>query len=266
MNILDQIVKHKLEEIEERKRSFPVEILERSLYFESPAYSLRKNILADEKSGIIAEIKRKSPSKGTLHENVSVHDISTGYVQAGVSALSILTDSSFFGGSNDDLIEARKYNSCPILRKDFMLDEYQIIEAKSIGADAILLIAAILNPEKIKALTNFAHSLDLEVLMEVHSEEELTQNLDAHVDLIGVNNRNLKTFEMGIEISKKLAPLIPDDVVKISESGIDHPDTIHDLRRFGYQGFLIGERFMKHTKPEVACKEFIDGMNQKLVS
>jgi indole-3-glycerol phosphate synthase len=226
--------------------------------------SLKKYIQREDKSGIIAEIKRKSPSKGVINPYVSVERTSIGYMQAGASALSVLTDKQFFGGSNEDLTLARKYNFCPILRKDFTIDEYQIVEAKSIGADAILLIAAALNAATLKSLASFAHSFGLEVLLEVHNEEELRENLDAGADLIGVNNRNLKTFELSIEVSKKLASLIPSSIVKVSESGIESVQVILELKKFGYQGFLMGQNFMQHSRPEVACKEFIDDLRKQL--
>jgi indole-3-glycerol phosphate synthase len=256
MNILDQIVKYKQKEVGDRKELFSTRILEKSVFFESPTFSLRNGIVSG--SGIIAEIKRKSPSKGIINPAVSVEGISIGYTQAGASALSILTDEHFFGGSNEDLAVARKLNQIPILRKDFVLEEYQVIEAKSIGADAILLIAAILKPEKIKILTTFAHTLGLEVLLEVHSKEELMNNLSANVDLIGVNNRDLKTFEVSIETSKNISSHIPPSVTSVSESGIDDPVVVHKLKEYGFRGFLIGERFMRHPKPEASCKEFID--------
>jgi indole-3-glycerol phosphate synthase len=183
-------------------------------------------------------------------------------MQAGASALSILTDTEFFGGSNEDLSTARKFNFCPILRKDFTVDEYQVIEAKSIGADSILLIAAALEPGRIKELAKFAQSLGMEVLLEVHDENELNVNLNAGADLIGVNNRNLKTFEVNIEISKKLGAKIPKEMVKVSESGIESPATIVELKEHGYEGFLMGQNFMQHSRPEKACKEFIDRLKE----
>lgn len=232
--------------------------METSIYFSTQTVSLKKYLLRDDKSGIIAEIKRKSPSKGVINQYVSIERTSIGYMQAGASALSILTDKEFFGGSNDDLLAARKFNFCPILRKDFVVDEYQIIEAKSIGADAILLIAAVLTPEEIIRFTKTAQSLNLEVVLEVHDADELKENLSATVDVIGVNNRNLKTFEVDINLSKELSVLIPNEVIKISESGISSPALIHELKQFGYQGFLIGETFMKHSRPEKAAKDFVD--------
>jgi indole-3-glycerol phosphate synthase len=262
MNILDEIIAYKKKEVADRKELYPVKLLEQSHYFATPPVSLKKYIQRDDLSGIIAEIKRKSPSKGVINPHVSVERTSIGYMQAGASALSVLTDTNFFGGSNDDLMTARKFNFCPILRKDFTIDEYQIVEAKSIGADAILLIAAALPPARVKELAAFAHSFGLEVLLEVHNEEELNANLDAQADLIGVNNRNLKTFELSVEISKQLAKRIPDTAVKVSESGIESVATILELKTYGYEGFLMGQNFMQHARPEIAAKEFIDELKK----
>jgi indole-3-glycerol phosphate synthase len=262
MNILDKIIEQKRKEVEERKALYPTRLLEQSIYFSSPVVSLKKYVQRKDKSGIIAEIKRKSPSKGIINPHVSIERTSIGYMQAGASALSILTDKEFFGGTNDDLTVARKFNYCPILRKDFTIDEYQVVEAKSIGADAILLIAAVMTPARVKELATFAHTLGLEVLLEVHDEEELTSNLDAPVDLMGVNNRNLKNFEVSIEVSKRLSPLMPVGIVKVSESGISDPNTIVELRKHGYEGFLMGENFMKNGRPEGTAKEFIDTLNK----
>jgi indole-3-glycerol phosphate synthase len=262
MNILDKIIEQKRKEVEERKALYPTRLLEQSIYFSSPVVSLKKYVQRKDKSGIIAEIKRKSPSKGVINPHVSIERTSIGYMQAGASALSILTDKEFFGGTNDDLTVARKFNYCPILRKDFTIDEYQVVEAKSIGADAILLIAAVMTPARVKELATFAHTLGLEVLLEVHDEEELTSNLDAPVDLMGVNNRNLKNFEVSIDVSKRLSPLMPAGIVKVSESGISDPNTIVELRKHGYEGFLMGENFMKNSRPEGTAKEFIDTLNK----
>ena len=257
MNILEKIVEQKKKEVAERKGLYPVKLLEQSIFFASPTVSLKKYVQRKDLSGIIAEIKRKSPSKGAINPHVSVERTSIGYMQAGASALSILTDKDFFGGSNEDLIVARKFNYCPILRKDFTIDEYQIIEAKSIGADAILLIAAILERALAKQLASFARSLGLEVLLEVHTAEELYPPLFSEVDLIGVNNRDLKSFEVSLDVSRKLVKMIPKEVIKISESGISSPESIHELRDLGFDGFLMGENFMKHSRPEIAAKEFI---------
>jgi indole-3-glycerol phosphate synthase len=262
MNILDKIIEQKRKEVEERKALYPTRLLEQSIYFSSPVVSLKKYVQRKDKSGIISEIKRKSPSKGMINPYVSIERTSIGYMQAGASALSILTDKEFFGGSNDDLTIARKFNYCPILRKDFTIEEYQIVEAKSIGADAILLIAAVMDARRVNELANFAHSFGLEVLLEVHNEEELLSNSEAPVDLMGVNNRDLKTFEVSIDVSKRLSPLMPKGIVKVSESGISDPNTIVELRKHGYEGFLMGENFMKNSRPEIAAREFIDSLNK----
>jgi indole-3-glycerol phosphate synthase len=261
MNILDQIIVTKQKEVAERKALYTVKLLEQSIHFQAPTLSLKKYLQRVDKSGVIAEIKRKSPSKGVINQHISVERVSIGYMQAGASALSILTDMTYFGGSNDDLLTARAFNYCPILRKDFIIDEYQIVEAKSIGADAILLIAAALTPERLNVLAKFAKSLNLEVLMEVHDQMELQDNLDAPIDMIGVNNRNLKTFETDIATSKLLASHIPDSIVKVTESGINDPVVVNELKQYGYEGFLIGEAFMKHSRPEEACKNFINELS-----
>ena len=262
MDILEKIIAHKHKEVEDRKSLIPIKRLEQSTYFEGQTVSLKKYLLREDKSGIIAEFKRKSPSKGTINAHAPVERTTIGYMQAGASALSVLTDSEFFGGKSEDLEVARKFNFCPVLRKDFIVDEYQLVEAKSIGADAILLIAAALEPARLKELAVFAKSLNLEVLMEVHNQEELENNLNEHLDVVGVNNRNLKTFDVSIQTSKDLATMIPDDFVKISESGISNPETIIDLRTYGYKGFLIGETFMKTGRPERAAREFIENIRK----
>lgn len=260
--ILDQIVAHKRQEVADRKTIVPVKLLERSLYFNSQPVSMRKYIQREDLNGIIAEFKRRSPSKGMLNAYAPVERTTIGYMQAGASALSVLTDSAFFGGKSEDLTSARKFNFCPILRKDFVIDEYQILEAKSIGADAILLIAAILTKEEVEQLGQFAHSLGLEVLLEVHDRAELERTVTPHVDLIGVNNRNLHDFTLSVETSKELAALIPAEFVKVSESGISSAETIMELRQYGFEGFLIGETFMKNSRPEKACAAFIDELKK----
>ena len=257
MNILDQIVQHKRKEVAELKRLLPIQMLEQSVYFRLPVLSMKEYLLREGASGIIAEIKRKSPSRGMINPNASIDHISVGYMQAGATALSVLTDSHYFGGSMGDLIAVRKYNYCPILRKEFILDEYQVVESKSIGADAILLIAAILEPRQLKQLCQLAHSLGMEVLMEVHNEEEIEKNLDGGADMIGVNNRNLKTFEVSLEKSMELAASIPGTSLAVSESGIVNPADVIELRRNGYKGFLVGEAFMKYSRPELAAGDFI---------
>jgi indole-3-glycerol phosphate synthase len=258
MNILDEIIAHKRKEVSVNQLKRPVKELERSMYFNRRPVSLKQNVGDESKQGIIAEIKRKSPSKGIINPNVSVEKIAVGYVKAGVSAISILTDFNYFGGSNNDLTVVRALQECPILRKDFIVDEYQLIEAKSIGADAILLIAAALPVNELKSLSKFAVSLGLEILLEIHNEEELLFCQDVYADLIGVNNRNLKTFEVSLDVSRKLISKIPKGIGAVSESGIENPATIKELKNLGYSGFLIGQSFMQTKSPEVACLEFIE--------
>ncbi|MEQ8927844.1 MAG: indole-3-glycerol phosphate synthase TrpC [Fulvivirga sp.] len=262
MNILEEIIAHKHKEVAEKRSLFPEKLLEQSIYFGSKSVSLRKYIQREDKSGIIAEIKRKSPSKGMINAHVSVERTSIGYMQAGASALSVLTDQNYFGGKNEDLMTARKFNFCPILRKDFVVDEYQILEAKSIGADAILLIAAALEGKQIKQFAEFAKSLGLETLLEVHNQKELDSSLNEFIDLVGVNNRDLKNFEVSIDTSKSLAHAIPKEFVKVSESGISDPEVILELKQEGFEGFLIGERFMQSSRPEKSCARFIEQLSQ----
>ncbi len=256
MDILEKIIAHKYQEVAEKKALYPTALLEKSIFFTTPTVSMTKYLQRPDKSGIIAEFKRKSPSKGDINPYASVEKVSIGYMQAGASALSVLTDEHFFGGKNQDLIEARKFNFCPILRKDFTIDEYQVIEARSIGADCILLIAECLEKKRLRELAKTAKDLGLEVLMEIHSADQLDK-LNDYVDIVGVNNRNLKDFTVSIASSLELSRQIPASVLKISESGIDDPNAVVRLRQEGYQGFLIGEYFMKNADPETACREFI---------
>ena len=256
MNILDKIVAHKKQEVEKKRSFFPTQLLENSIYFETDVISLKKYVTRPDKYGIIAEFKRQSPSKGVIAASPSIEQISIGYMQANASALSVLTDEHFFGGKNEDLQTARKFNYCPILRKDFILNEYQVVEAKSIGADAVLLIAAVLTSDQVRSLASFAKTLGLEVLLEVHHERELDK-LTKDVDLVGVNNRNLEDFTVSLETSIALAKHIPEEFVSISESGIRAPEDVHLLKSHGYEGFLIGELFMKTAVPHLACANFI---------
>ena len=262
MTILDKIIAHKRKEVAERRELYPVKLLEKSIYFGTPAVSLKKYLLREDKSGIIAEFKRHSPSKGDINPYASVEQVSIGYMQAGASALSVLTDSNFFKGKNEDLTEARKFNFCPILRKDFVIDEYQLAEAKSIGADAILLIAECLEKEQLQRLAKAAKQLGLEVLMEVHSAEQLSK-LCPEVDVVGVNNRNLTDFSVSLQTSLDLAKAIPNDFVKISESGISKVEAILELKAAGFDGFLIGEFFMRAAIPGKACRVFIQEIQKQ---
>ena len=239
MTILDKIIAHKKKEVAERQAACPVGRLVNNPHFNRPTISLTAALRRPGQAGIIAEHKRRSPSKGIINANVTVEEVTTGYVRAGATALSILTDEQFFGGKNEDLTIARRLNQCPILRKDFTIGEYQIIEARSIGADAILLIAAVLTPAEVRQLSSFARSLGLETLLEIHDRSELAHICDT-VDAVGVNNRNLADFNVDVRRSLDLAPLIPDGFVKISESGLNDPATVLELRAAGFEGFLMG--------------------------
>ena len=260
MDILEKIVKDKYKEVELKKSLIPSSQLEQSVLFERKGASLA-TALRNSSTGIIAEHKRRSPSKSTINQNTNVGQVAKGYEKAGVCGMSVLTDIKYFGGSIEDLLLARACVDMPLLRKEFIIDEYQIIEAKAYGADVILLIAAILSKEKIKTFSELAKSLNLDVLLEVHNEEELHKSIMPSLDMLGVNNRNLKTFEVSLDISKSLSKLIPDEFVKVSESGISSTEAIQDLKQYGYQGFLIGENFMKTDNPGQSAAEFIKKLN-----
>lgn len=259
MNILDKIVFDKRKEVDLKKALISTQQLESSQLFNRATISLSEK-LKNSSSGIIAEHKRRSPSKSIINNGLNVQDVATGYENAGVCGMSVLTDGKYFGGSLDDLIVARASCNLPLLRKEFIIDEYQIIEAKSYGADVILLIAAILTQEEIKQFSQLAKGLNLDVLLEVHNENELQKSIMPSLDMIGVNNRNLKTFEVSLDTSKTLSTKIPDEFVKVSESGISDIQSIQTLKTYGYQGFLIGENFMKTNNPGVNAKEFIKSL------
>ena len=257
MTILEKISKQKRSEVESRKAMVSSQQLEKKPFFERPVLSLCDSLRRKGSSGIIAEFKRRSPSKGVLNDTASVEEVVRGYASGGAAGISVLTETAFFSGSDDDLLIAGKLHDTPLLRKDFIIDEYQIIEARSLGADVILLIAALLSQEEIKLFASLAHRLDMQVLLEVHSKEELERSLIAEIDIVGVNNRNLSDFTVSIQTSYELAPLIPDEFLKVSESAISAPNLIAGLRRAGFDGFLIGETFMKTQNPVLAFKEFM---------
>ncbi len=259
MTILDNIVKDKLKEIALKKELIPIRILEQTPFFEKETMSLA-NELKNSKTGIIAEFKRRSPSKSVINDTATVEDVAFGYETAGVCGMSVLTDEIYFGGTLDDLLTARENCNLPLLRKEFVIDEYQIIEAKAFGADVVLLIAAILTREEIKQFSELAKQLQLDVLLEVHNEKEMHKSIMPSLDMIGVNNRNLKTFEVNLDTSKKLSQLIPDKFVKVSESGISSVEAVKELKPYGYQGFLIGENFMKTNNPGASAKQFIKSL------
>ena len=258
MTILDKIIAFKKTEIAKIKAEVHIKKLVESPNFGREVFSLKKSLLEVGSTGIIAEFKRQSPSKGIINDTATIADVTSGYLDANVAAQSILTDTSFFGGSMADLMEARVINQQkPILRKDFIVDGFQIVEAKAIGADVILLIASCLTKAELKNYGQLAVDLGLEVLYEVHTQEDLDKINDLDNKIIGINNRNLNTFEVDLENSIKLVNQIPDSSLKISESGISDPKIIMGLKEFGFQGFLIGESFMKTENPGEACQEFI---------
>lgn len=254
MNILDKIIANKKAEVALHKAQFPIEHLLDPSFMERECVSF-KNAIRNSDSGIIAEFKRKSPSKGWIHPDARVESIIPEYTSGGAAAISVLTDQEFFGGNLNDLKRARELTHIPILRKDFIIDEYQILQAKAFGADCILLIASALTQDEIKHFTLLARSIGIEVLIEVHEKKEL-DSIIITPDLIGVNNRNLKTFETSVDTSLMLYDDLPDEVIKISESGISSTESVHKLRQAGYDGFLMGENFMKEVSPGNALKSF----------
>lgn len=261
MNILDTIVAQKKKEIAARKAITSISDLEKEFCFSKETLSLKSFILDPAKTGIIAEYKRQSPSKGIINNHSTVEEVTMAYAANGASGISVLTDEVFFGGSLNDLTLAT-INEVPLLRKDFMVDEYQIIEAKAFGAEVILLIAACLTPAQVQQMAATAKSIGLEVLLEIHNEQELAHICDT-VDLVGVNNRNLKNFEVSIDVSLQLINQIPTNKPAIAESGINKTDTIVTLQRAGFKGFLIGEHFMKETNPSIAFANFVTELKQK---
>ena len=255
MNILEKIIASKKNSVKQRKDWYGIKKLEAFEHYERDCESLVKKLKDKNSSGIIAEYKRKSPSKGIINDTSSIEDVVSAYELNGAAGISILTDDEFFGGSNEDMIRAREIVDCPLLRKDFFIDEYQLVEAKAIGADVILLIAACLSPAEVKSLSRFARSLSLEVILEIHEENELGHMCN-DVDIIGVNNRDLKTFEVNLRQSERLSGMIGDQRVKISESGINGAKDIIYLKQHGFDGFLIGENFMKQKDPGKAFGDF----------
>jgi len=263
MNLLEKIISDKKREVSLKKSIIPISQLEKSLLFSSKTHSLGKMLL-ESNNGIIAEHKRRSPSKSVINHGLSVQDVVLGYENAGVCGISVLTDGKYFGGSLDDFILARASVNIPLLRKDFTIDAYQIVEAKAHGADVVLLIAAVLSRNEIKELSELSHRLGMEVLCEVHNEEELEKAIMPGIDFIGVNNRNLKTFEVNIENSIKLSDKIPKEFLKVSESGLDNAAAVKELRNYGFQGFLMGEHFMKTENPGNSAQKFIHILNSKI--
>ena len=255
MNILDTIVERKRAEVAERKQQKSLDMIMTDAGYTRKTISLVEGLSRPNASGIIAEFKRKSPSKGIINDQVDPVEVTKAYQDAGASAVSILTDEYFFGGNDQDLLRARQALDIPILRKEFIIDEYQVHEAKAMGADLILLIAACLSKEEVIRFSTVARSLGLEVLLELHDEDELEHVCDT-VDLVGINNRSLKTFDVNIERSLKMASQLPKGKLKVAESGIDDPAQVKLFKENGYSAFLIGENFMKTNDPGMALNEF----------
>jgi len=259
MTILDEIIEYKRQEVEERKQLLSVEELQKSVFFQRKTFSLVAAIERKRGKAVIAEFKRRSPSKGVINLQADVAQTTMGYMQAGVAGISVLTDEKFFGGNTGDLLGIREQIAVPILRKDFVVDPYQVYEARAIGADVILLIAACLSAQQMIELSTLAASLGLETLFEIHDVAEIDK-LPPAARLVGVNNRNLKNFEVDLSHSRHLCSLLPTSCMKIAESGIHSPEDAQKLREAGFDAFLIGEYFMKHASPEAVCKKFIEAL------
>jgi indole-3-glycerol phosphate synthase len=263
MNILDTIIAAKFIEVANRKIQYPVALLQKKPAFHRSTISLHQFLMDDTRTGIIAEFKRQSPSKGIINNAADIIAVTQAYANHGAAAISVLTDTDFFGGSTTDL-EAARVNNIPILRKDFMVDEYQLIEAKAMGADVILLIAACLSPQRVHALASAAQSLGLEVLLELHDESEL-EHINAFTPIVGINNRNLKTFTVDIDKSLQMAAQLPANTIKVAESGIDDINQVLKFRENGYRGFLMGELFMKSKDPGQAFVNFTQQLKANIV-
>ncbi|MCS3532223.1 indole-3-glycerol phosphate synthase TrpC [Chryseobacterium sp. JUb7] len=258
MTILDKIIQRKREEISKSKSRISVQELKDSEFFGRANFSLKESVKTG--TGIIAEFKRKSPSKGVINDQFQPLEVVSAYQNFGASGISILTDQDFFGGSSEDISEVRNHIQIPILRKDFMIDEYQFYEAKSMGADVILLIAACLSPRQVDEYTALSHELGLEVLLEIHTEEEL-KHINPNIDLVGINNRNLKDFKVDLQHSVQLKNQLPEEILSVAESGIYSIEDFNYLKEKGFNSFLMGEYFMKNKNPAKAFKEFTSNIS-----
>lgn len=257
-NILDKIVEQKKKEVILLKETMPLKKLEDAPYFNTPCHSLSQSLITNKASGIIAEYKRKSPSKGLININENkVDNTVKGYQKAGASAVSVLTDKLFFGAQNTDFLEARQSINIPILRKEFIIDPYQVYQSKAMGADILLLIGAILTKESSSTLSHLAHDLGMEVIYEIHDQDEISR-IPEDVKMVGINNRDLKYFKVDFERSMRMYNQLPNDILKIAESGISNPETVCNLKQKGFNGFLIGESFMKTKNPGDTCATFIE--------
>jgi indole-3-glycerol phosphate synthase len=258
MNILEKIALVKRDEVKSRKIANPVSALEGSAFFNLRMPSFHDS-LSKPSPSVIGEFKRKSPSRGVINPGASIRDVALGYQKAGIAAMSVLTDEEFFGGKNTDLQEVAGVLQIPILRKDFIIDEYQVVEAKSIGASAILLIASILSKKEVDIFSGIALNLGMDILFEIHDKSDLDK-ISQNIKIIGVNNRNLKTFEVSIENSDDLFKYLPPDFLKVAESGFQTSEDVSRLYKKGYDAFLIGESFMKSVDPGRSAAAFIDNL------
>lgn len=254
MNILDKIILHKKEEISISKKRISIQELKNSEFYERENFSLKQSIR--QRTGIIAEFKRKSPSKGIINNSSNVQNVCLAYEKFGASGISILTDKNFFGGNSEDILQVRKSIKLPILRKDFMIDEYQFYEAKAMGADVVLLIASCLSTSQIQEFTHITKELNLEVLLEIHNEDEL-KHINQNIDIVGINNRNLKDFKVDLQHSVILKNSLPKDKLSVAESGIYSEEDFKFLRNKGFDAFLMGEYFMRNQSPEKAFENFV---------
>lgn len=255
MDILDKIIAFKRNEVKVNKKLYPVGKLEKSVFFRQKMPSFFEAILKPGPS-IIGEFKRKSPSKGVINISADIEQVAKGYQEAGIDAISILTDNEFFGGNNDDLFKVACQVKIPLLRKDFIVDEYQVVESKSIGASAILLIASALNRREVDRLTDLALNLGMDILFEIHDEKDL-EKMSNKIKIIGVNNRNLKTFIVNMDNSIDLLTRLPVNYIKVAESGFQTYNDVKQLFTRGYNAFLIGEKFMRSDDPGLTAAEFI---------
>lgn len=253
-SILDQIIENKRKEVSQLKTRIRYQDFENMAFFNTPCRSI-KNVLQEKSFGIIAEYKRKSPSAGIINNRLTLSEIANLYEQNEMAAISILTDQAYFGGSNEDVIMVRKNNTIPILRKEFIVDEIQLFESKAIGSDAILLIAEVLSKQEINQFTTIAKSIGLEVILELH-EPIMIDKIDPQVDLIGVNNRNLKRQQTVLQTSFNLLPYLPANILKISESGIRSKSELIALKNAGFSGALIGESILKNDEKRALISQF----------
>ncbi|MCZ4696112.1 indole-3-glycerol phosphate synthase TrpC [Ancylomarina euxinus] len=258
-DILRTIIEQKHKEVELLQSQYSINDLKQAQLFSRTCYSAKAAITTDNSSGIISEFKRRSPKKGPINPDVDIKTVVQAYQKANVSVVSVLSDTHFFGAHNDDFMKAREYLNLPLLRKDFLVDPYQIYQSKAMGADLILLIAAILTPKEVEKMSRIAKDLGLEILLEIHDESEL-KHINPLIDLVGINNRNLKDFSVDLNHSIRLSKQIPDRFVKVAESGIKGEDDIQFLKTNGFQAFLIGEYFMKQGDPGKACSELIQNI------